>query len=137
MITLNELKNKANRQYEKVLKSYFSEEDLFPMLIPSSKELEKNEGFDYIFEQQKELLINSKNKIGFGYWLTLKENLKTRQSEISKIEFESKLDFLQFIGKCADYQEFINTVDVILESIAALKGILERSPKIVNENLDN
>jgi hypothetical protein len=44
---------------------------------------------------------------------------------------------LQFIGKCADYQEFINTVDVILESIAALKGILERSPKIVNENLDN
>jgi hypothetical protein len=41
MITLNELKNKANRQYEKVLKSYFSEEDLFPMLIPSSKELEK------------------------------------------------------------------------------------------------
>jgi hypothetical protein len=63
MITLNELKNKANRQYDRVLKSYFSGEDLFPMLMPSSKKLEKNQD---IFEQQRDLLINSKNKLGFG-----------------------------------------------------------------------
>jgi hypothetical protein len=133
MITLSELKNKANRQYEKVLKSYFSEEDVFPMLIPSSKKLEKSQGHDHIFEQQKELLLHSKNKIGFGYWLTLKENSKTRQSEISKITFETKQDFLQFIDRLSDYQTFINTVDLILGEISTLKELLKKYPKIVNE----
>ena len=137
MITLNELKNKANRQYEKVLKSYFSEEDLFPMVIPSSKRLEKSQGVEYIFEQQKELLLHSKNKIGFGYWLTLKENPKTGQSEISKITFETKLDFLQFIDKVPDFQRFTNTVDLILGEILVLKELLEKSPKIVNEYGDD
>lgn len=136
MITLNELKNKANRQYEKVLNSYFSEEDLFPMFIPSSKKLEKNQGVEHIFEQQRELLLHSKNKIGFGYWLTLKENPKTRQSEISKITFETKLDLLQFVDKVSDFQRFTNIVDLILGEISVLKELLEKSPKIVNEYRD-
>jgi hypothetical protein len=137
MITLSELKNKANRQYDKVLRSYFSEEDLFPMLIPSSKKLEKNQGIDHIFEQQKELFHHSKNRIGFGYWLTLKENAKTGQSEISKITFETKQDFLQFIDKMSDYQRFTNTTDSILGQIPVLKALLEKLPKMVNDYLDD
>ena len=111
MITLNELKNKANRQYDKVLKSYFSGENLFPMLIPSSKKLEKSQD---VFEQQKDLLLHSKNKLGFGYWLTLKEKSRTSDSEINKIIFETKEDFFQFIEKVSDYQIFIGLVEMIL-----------------------
>jgi hypothetical protein len=134
MITLNELKNKANRQYNKVLKSYFSEEDLFPMLIPSSKKLEKNQD---IFEQQRDLLINSKNKLGFGYWITFKEKSKTNDSEINKIAFETKEDLLQFIDKVSDYQRFINATELILGEIPFLGKLLEKTPKIVNEYKDD
>ena len=130
MITLNELKNKANRQYDKVLKSYFSEEDLFPMLIPSSKKLEKSQD---VFEQQRDLLLHSKNKLGFGYWLTFREKSQTSDSEISKINFETKEDLLQFVDKVSDYQRFIDLVELILIEIPILRELLEKSPKIVNE----
>ncbi len=42
MITLAQLKTKANNQYQKVLKAVFLGEDIFPLLIATDKRIDKS-----------------------------------------------------------------------------------------------
>lgn len=131
MITLADLHRKALRQYETVLKAYLTGEDPFPMVIPTNKTLDRRGGMDAIFEQQRELLVNAKNKTARGYTLDLKLNNKTGQSEIRKISFESLPDFLYFINKEAEYQTFVRDVDLIRSTSPVLLDLIERMPQLV------
>ncbi|MBN8823359.1 MULTISPECIES: Wadjet anti-phage system protein JetD domain-containing protein [unclassified Spirosoma] len=136
MITLADLHRKALRRYEAVLKAYFTGEDLFPMVIPVNKTLDRRGGMDAIFEQQRELLLNAKNKTGRGYTLDLKLNAKTGQSEIRKISVDTLADFLYFLDKEAEYQRFIRNVEQIRISSPMLLPLLERMPQLVIEQAD-
>lgn len=106
------------------------------MVIPTNKTLDRRGGMDAIFEQQRELLVNAKNKTGRGYTLDLKLNSKTGQSEIRKISFESLPDFLYFINKEAEYQTFVRDVGQIQASSPALLSLLARMPQLVIEQAD-
>lgn len=136
MITLVDLHRKALRRYEAVLKAYFTGADLFPMVIPTNKTLDRRAGMDAIFDQQRELLVNAKNKTGRGYTLELKPNAKTGQSEICKISFDTPNDFLYFIGKEGDYQRFVQIVEQIRAASPALLSLLERMPQLVLEQAE-
>lgn len=133
MTTLEELKKKALRQFDKVLLTYFDEPMGFPLQISFGKKLDKTQGSLFIFEQQRELIANSKAITGFGYSIELKENQKTKQSEISKIYFENLSDLLQFINKVEDYNSFEQNVKTCLALIPQLQELFKEMPKIVSE----
>ena len=133
MITLIELRKKALRQYEKVLLAYFDEPIVFPLFIPFSRKLDKTQGASFIFEQQKELILNSKTLLGFGYSLELKENKKTKQSEIISIYFENLSDLLQFTDKTNDYHIFERNVKDCLNQVPQLFALFQKYPKIILE----
>ncbi len=131
MITLSELRKKAFRQYEKALLAYFNEPIIFPMSITFSKNLDKTQGASFIFEQQKELILNSKTLLGFGYTIELKENKKTKQSEIITICFETLSDLLQFTYKTSDFNIFEQNAKDCLNQIPELINLFQKSPKIL------
>lgn len=133
MITLADLHRKALRRYETVLRAYLTGEDPFPIVIPTNKSLDRQRGADAIFDQQRELLLHSKNKTGEGYTLDLKLNPKTGQGEIRRISFETRANFLYFIQKEADYEAFVQDVERIRTTSPALLSLLERMPRLVTE----
>ena len=136
MITLTELRKKALRQYEKVLSTYFSEPLRFPLTIQFDRKLDKTQGIQFIFEQQRELIQNSKAVLGFGYIIELKENKKTKQSEIVKIYFENLSDLLQFTDKIKDFDSFERIVKKCLNQLPALFALFQKSPRIILENCE-
>jgi len=107
MISLPELRAKALRQLEAIVQAHLAGENLFPLPIRASKALDRSRGHEHIHAQQKELVAHSKQRIGHGYSLTLKLNAKTRQSEISRIEFETLADYLAFVDKADEFARFV------------------------------
>jgi hypothetical protein len=137
MITLSELKKKSLRLYEKALLAYFDEPIAFPLSIPFSKKLDKTQGASFIFEQQREIIINSKAILGFGYTVELKENKKTKQSEIISIYFESLSDLLQFTDKTNDYNIFERNAKDCLNQVPELFTLFQKYPKIILDQNGN
>ena len=138
MITLAELHRKALHQYKTVLQAYLTGQELFtPMVIPSDKSLDKRAGVDVSYEQQRELIEQSKNKTGRGYALELKLNAKTGQSEIRKITFETLNDFLFFISKEREYQAFVQDVERVRYVSPALLPLFEKLPLLVVKQAGN
>ena len=137
MITLAELHRKALHQYKTVLQAYLTGQELFPMVMPSDKSLDKQAGADVSYEQQRELIEQSKNKTGRGYALELKLNAKTGQSEIRKITFETLNDFLFFIDKEREYQAFVQDVERVRYVSPALLPLFEKSPLLVVKQAGN
>ena len=136
MITLLDLKTKAKRQFDKVLKANISSENVFPLVIKGNKSIDKSQGWEYISEQQEELLLHSKNKIGVGFTIELQDNKRTNQSEISKIYFENIQDFIVFVEKEKEFVAFENNVNLILSYIPKLFLIIQERPQIVIENAE-
>ena len=136
MITLLDLKTKAKRQFDKVLKANISVENVFPLVIKGNKSIDRSQGWEYISEQQEELLLHSKNKTGVGFTVKLQDNKRTNQSEISKIYFENVHDLVVFIDKEKEFLVFQNNVNYIISTIPNLKSLLQERPQIVIENAE-
>ena len=136
MITLSDLKAKANRQFDKILKAAVSAENIFPLVIKGNKSIDKSQGWESISEQQEELLIYSKNKTGVGFTIELQENKRTKQSEICKIYFESEQDFIAFIEKEEEFTAFKANTQHIITTIPVLKFLFQERPLIIIENKD-
>ncbi len=79
-------------------------------------------------------MLQAKNKIGVGFSVTLKENKKTKQSEISKIYFETLEDFICFVDKENEFRQFESDSLEIITQIPELKNLLSNLPKIIVEN---
>ena len=129
MISLLELRAKAERKYNDFLKSKITGSLFFSLEIRADKgsvrdNIQKREA------DLKELIQNSKDLAGRGYKLFF-EAVKTRangnQSALSKILFESEEDFLFFIKKEKETR--------LLEK--ALKTIASYEPKIASVDFLN
>lgn len=131
MISLHELQTKSLRLYEKVLRAHLAGENLFPLKLPANKNLDRTQGIDQIYAQQAALLLRSKNKTGHGYTLTLKPNPKTKQSEISRISFETRDDFLHFIAKGDEFAGFARTAELAQEALPELLPLLCQQPRLL------
>ncbi|TAE24750.1 MAG: DUF2399 domain-containing protein [Cytophagales bacterium] len=137
MISLTDLRRKALAQYETVLRAHLTGNDPFPMPIRAAKTLAHRTDPDAVLEQQRDLLLHSKNKTGQGYTLTLKTNPNTRQSEIRQIAFEELSDYLNFTQKEAEYEAFVSDVERIRTTSPALVDLLTKSPRLVVEQAGN
>jgi hypothetical protein len=131
MISLPELHAKALRQYVPVLRAQLAGENPFPLPVRASKALDRSQGSVHIYEQQAALLAHSKNRTGVGYWLTIKPNRRTGQSEVSRIEFETLADFLSFIDKQAEFDQLVANADRTATTVPELLPLLHQSPRLL------
>ncbi len=105
MITPNELFDKSDKLFNKVITAVVKQEEIFPLLIPSNKKLSGTN-----FSQLKEAIIplyqQSKQAKGKGYTIEWKEKMVdgTKQKIPSKIFFESLDDYLFYIRRTKDYE---------------------------------
>jgi hypothetical protein len=134
MITLPELRAKALNRYKSVLRAHLAGEEAFPLVLPVNKTLNRDQGADHIHAQQAALLHHSKNKTGHGYWLDFKLNPKTRQSEISRISFDTRADYLGFLDKAEEFRQFAAHAARTAADLPALLPLLLEMPRLLLDN---
>lgn len=120
MISLPQLRAKALNQLNAVLQAYLAHKSIFPLSVRTSKSLDRHRGHEHIYAQQQELIAHSKQRLGYGYTLTTKLNTKTRQSEISRIEFETLADYMAFLDKADEFARFEANVSATTATLPEL-----------------
>jgi hypothetical protein len=137
MITVAEIKKKADRLYPEVLKSGLLGESFFPKAIRADKGLSKD--FVRMSKEIAEVMAGSKDRKGFGYIVQSKPT-KTRLHGIqdlpNAIEFESLMDYLKFIGREKEYKLFVENCLLIQTQIPQLNDWLIRNPLAVIRNFN-
>ncbi len=121
MITPNELFEKSDKLFDKVITAVLKQEDIFPLVIPSNKKLSGTN-----FSQLKAAIIplyqQSKQVKGKGYTIEWKEKTVdgTKQKIPSKIFFEGLDDYLFYTKRIKDYEAVSNAFDKITTSFSSL-----------------
>ena len=123
MITPNELFEKSDKLFTKVITAVLKNEDMFPLVIPSNKKLSGTN-----FSQLKTAIIplyqQSKQVKGKGYTIEWKEKIidGTKQKIPSKIYFENLEDFLFYTKRVKNYEAINNAFDKITASFPGISG---------------
>jgi hypothetical protein len=133
MINPNELRKQTVRWYEDFLSSTVRGEAFFPREVRFGKvkASETLKGFKNIRQAIKELKDHSKESLGYGYvveYVKRKDQKIGAQQFPQKIYFENERDYLQFIGKDIEYQEFKVTVNQITSAIPTLHEWISANP---------
>lgn len=135
MITVDEIKIKANNLYQEVLRAALTGDSIFPKLIRSNKNLSKD--FAEMNNQLKPLVASSKDSKGFGYTIQYKKvntRLHGSQHIPDSISFDCLEDYLNFTGKKKEYSLFITDIQLILNAHPELKEVLLKAPSMVIAN---
>ncbi len=135
MITVEEIKLKANNLYTDVLRAAITGESIFPKSIRSNKTLPKD--FAEMNNQLKPLVASSKDIKGFGYTIQYKKvntRLHGSQHIPDAISFDNLDDYLNFIGKKKEYTLFVTDLQLILNVHPELKAVLLKTPSLVITN---
>jgi hypothetical protein len=137
MITPKELLIKSEKLFFKVLSAHYKGESIFPIVIPSNKNISGSNFSDWnndlipLFEQ-------SKAAKGKGYtvdWTNKKIN-GSSQSMPTKIYFESLEDFLYFTHRTQDYQKITEARKCILLNFPTLLDWVNANSALVLENYE-
>lgn len=136
MISPNEIKTKAERKYVSFLQSIVQAIPFSRIMIPGDKTYNKTSIADF----QKEILAlvnHSKEKKGFGYTLdyqTIKTKTIGTQSLPTSIYFDTEKDFLRFLDKDKEVENFINDWQIINSHFPELKDWTIKNPiKIIQQ----
>jgi hypothetical protein len=130
MISPNEIKTKAERKYASFLQSIVQEIPFSRIIITGDKTYNKTTISDF----QKEILAlvnQSKGKKGFGYTLdyqTIKTKTIGTQQLPTSIYFDTDKDFLKFLGKEKEVENFINDWQIIHTNFTELKDWIIKNP---------
>jgi len=121
MISPTEIFEKANKQYYSFIKSTINNTTFFPLEISANKNPKGN--LADLQKEIKELINNSKETIKHSYCIELKER-KTKkygtQSLPTRIYFENQNDYLKFIKKETEYQNFNKNITLISNTVPKL-----------------
>jgi hypothetical protein len=123
MITPNELFEKSDKLFYKVITSVLKEQDIFPLVIPSNKKL-SGTNFSELKAAIVPLYQQSKQVKGKGYTIEWKEKVVdgTKQKIPSKIFFEALDDYLFYTKRTKDYEAINNAFDNITASFNSLSA---------------
>lgn len=130
MISPNEIKTKAERKYFSFLQDVVQAISFSRIVIPGDKTYNKTTVGDF----QKEILAlvnQSKEKRGFGFTIdyqTIKTKSIGTQSLPTIIYFDTEKDFLKFLGKEKEVDNFINDWQLIHSHFPELKDWIIRNP---------
>lgn len=138
MITPAEIRKKAERQYSTFLSAALTKERFFPFHIKGNKG-KASDSYEKIFREIKRLLESEKQKIGYGYTVSLKK-VNTRQAgEISmpdSIFFENVEDYIKFIEKEKEFLAFQKAVRQTHKQVPELKKWMAEQPLKVIKHLE-
>jgi|GEM_PF-673774 len=109
MISVDEIRKKAEHKFIPYLHSLLNgDSSFFPLHIPAAKG-SATDDFATRKVEAENLYYHSKNKKGFGYTVvtnTMRTRSKGIQTVIDKILFETEVDFLRFIQKETEADNF-------------------------------
>lgn len=136
MITVAEIKKKADRMYPQFLKATLLGESFFPIVVRSDKSL--SDDFVGMSKELSALISGSKDRKGFGYVVQSRQ-VKTRshgtQDIPESIVFEDQENYLQFIGKVKEFDLFIEKSKLIKDTVPQLETWMEHNPQSVVNNI--
>lgn len=137
MITPAEIRKKAERQYSTFLSAVLLRTPFFPFHIKGNKG-KASDSYEKLFRDITRLLESEKQKIGYGYTVTLKK-VNTRQAgKISMpdtIFFENVEDYIKFIDKEKEFLVFQKAVRQTHKRIPELKAWMAKEPLKVIKHL--
>jgi hypothetical protein len=136
MISPNDIKAKAERKYFSFLQSVVQAIPFSRIVIPSDKTYNKASIADF-HNDILSLANQSKEKKGFGFTIdyqTVKTKTIGMQSLPTIIYFDTEKDFLKFLGKEKEVDNFINDWQLINSHFPELKDWIIRNPtKIIQQ----
>lgn len=134
MITLEELRKKALNLYPAVLRSARTGETFFPKTIPADKQPDAD--LATLHRQLAPLVAASKERAGVGYTIRY-ERRNTRlhgvQDMPSAFVFETRDDYLLFLEKTNEFNQFGQDATSIAQLFPTLTGWLTAHPLRVVE----
>lgn len=133
MITLEEIKQKAQRVYRAFLQSWIRGEPYIPLTFSVGK---LPSDFVPLRTAVQELQAQSKAVIGYGYSIEWQQHQKRSlkiQTLPTRIILETATDFLRLIDKESEFLHFQQDVTLIREQVPQLEDWMLRSPKKVIE----
>lgn len=137
MITVNEIKKKSENIYKAYLQSIICDKIFFPKVLRSNKSVSSD--FNEMRKELTEIVENSKDRKGFGYTIIYRQ-INTRkhgmQSLPEEISFQTESDFLKYLHKEKEAEQFRNDSQLILSSFPELKEWIIKSPLKIIENKD-
>jgi len=136
VITVTEIKKKAENFYPEYLSAIISGQIPFPKIIRSNKTTSKD--FTESGRQKAELIEQSKDRKGFGFTIkykTVNTKRDSTQDVIDEISFQSEADFLKFIRKESEAEAFKKNAEKILIQFPELNEWIKKYPlKVVQYN---
>ena len=137
MITVNEIKKKSENVYEEYLRSIINNEVFFPKVIRSNKSISSD--FNEMRKELSQIIEYSKDRRGYGYTISYKQ-VNTRQhgnqSIPDEISFQLESDFLKYLHKEKEAQQFRKDADLIINQYPKLRDWLVKFPLKVIDNND-
>ncbi|MCC6461523.1 MAG: hypothetical protein IT260_13705 [Saprospiraceae bacterium] len=123
MITLDELRKKAQNLYPAVLQSAGTGELFFPKTIPANKQPDAD--LAALHRQLAPLVAASKERAGFGYSIqyeTRKTRIHGTQDLPTAFTFETREDYLHFLEKTNEFEQFERDAASIVRQFPVLAG---------------
>jgi hypothetical protein len=138
MITPKELLDKSNKLFYKIISAHFRGENLFPLVIPSNKQV-TGTNFSQLKKDLVPLYQSSKAVKGKGYTIDWKEKKinGSTQSIPNRIYFESLDDFLFFINKDKEFHKIETARKRLVNVSPALESWTCLNPSLLLEYADH
>ncbi|MBO9564754.1 MAG: hypothetical protein J7621_18405 [Niastella sp.] len=138
MITPREIAGKALRKYTDYLRSVIQGISLFPLYIPADKK--GSADFAARHKELEGLIGASKERTGYGYSLEYKKVITRKhgeQDEVTAVFFEQEADYVRFLDKVAQTEDFKLTLEQLLQWRPVIKDwLLQQSPDILFQHKD-
>ncbi|MEM8505756.1 MAG: Wadjet anti-phage system protein JetD domain-containing protein [Cyanobacteria bacterium P01_D01_bin.1] len=134
MISPEQIKKKAQRQYKDFLRATITGECFFPIDVPVGR---PPKAYPDLHKAITELIDGSKSKQGFGYELVLETKNTHKyglQSLPQQISIESESDYLKLIEQEQTFADFKADVALIQSSVPALSEWVQYYPLKVIAN---
>jgi hypothetical protein len=138
MITVTEIRKKADKVFAAVLTAAVYGDPFFPLTLRSDKSLSRN--FVEMSKEIAHVMADSKDRKGFGYTI-VSERIKHRQHGVQDIPksivFETAADYLKFIGKSKDYEQFLSDSRQIINDLPQLSDFVQNHPLTIVAHAGN
>lgn len=135
MITVQEIKKKADQKYDEVLQAALKGQHCFPLSLRANKALSSD--FVKMSQEIAEVVSASKDRKGFGYSI-LSEAVKTQRHGIQDIPrsiiFETLNDYLKFIGNEQEFLRMLESYNLIKSELPELDSWLIQNPRAIIAN---
>lgn len=134
MISPTEIRNKAEKKYTAFLKAWLSNEEFFPLRIPG-RLAGSSSAWDQLSPWIKQLIAGSKAEKGHGYSIHFGEPTLTRlhgkQTLPEAITIETQADFLSYIQKAKEFQQFLADIGFLRSTLPQLEAWMRDHPQVI------